>query len=124
MGIVGRGPTLESALEAAAEATFALMVHLPAVRPITAVRFTFEEADRELALVTWLNQLLAEARVAGLILGQFQLRRDGDRWFGEGCGEPWRNDLERGVEVKGATLTMLSVKPIAGGWEARCVVDV
>jgi len=26
--------------------------------------------------------------------------------------------------VKGATLTMLSVQPVDGGWEARCVVDV
>jgi SHS2 domain-containing protein len=32
--------------------------------------------------------------------------------------------MERGVEVKGATLTMLSVKQVEAGWEARCVVDV
>ncbi|MDE2366260.1 MAG: archease, partial [Betaproteobacteria bacterium] len=32
--------------------------------------------------------------------------------------------LERGVEVKGATLTMLSVKQAGAIWEARCVVDV
>jgi SHS2 domain-containing protein len=32
--------------------------------------------------------------------------------------------MERGTEVKGATLTMLSVRRADGGWEARCVIDV
>jgi SHS2 domain-containing protein len=30
----------------------------------------------------------------------------------------------RGTEVKGATLTALSVRHDAQGWQARCVVDV
>ncbi|MGZ5662035.1 MAG: archease, partial [Usitatibacter sp.] len=50
--------------------------------------------------------------------------RAGPRWLGEAWGEPWREGLERGTEVKGATLTMLSVKRAGGLWEARCVVDV
>jgi len=124
MGVVGRGPTLEAAFEAAARATFALMADPAAVRPRESVRFEFEEADPELALVTWLNRLLGEARSVGLALGRFQLRRDGARWIGEAWGERWRDDLHRGVEVKGATLTMLAARPTAGGWEARCVVDV
>jgi SHS2 domain-containing protein len=124
IGIVGRGQTLEAAFEAAAEAMFGIMADLARVRPERAVRVEFEEADPELALVTWLNRLLAEARGASLVLGQFRLRRSNARWIGEGWGEPWRDDLERGVEVKGATLTMLAVQPVEGGWEARCVVDV
>jgi protein archease len=43
---------------------------------------------------------------------------------GSAEGEPWRAGLERGVEVKGATLTGLEVKQRDGIWEARCVVDV
>ncbi len=124
IGIIGRGPTLKAAFEAAAAAMFGIMVDLLAVQPRTAVRVEFEELDPELALVTWLNALLAEAQSAGLILGRFRLRRAGSRWAGEGWGEPWPHDLERGVDVKGATLTMLAVEPQAGGWEARCVVDV
>ena len=45
-------------------------------------------------------------------------------WRGGASGEPWRRDLERGTEVKGATLTMLEVKQERDGWRARCVVDV
>ncbi|HZU06402.1 MAG TPA: archease [Chloroflexota bacterium] len=124
IGLIGRGPTLEAAFEAAAEGMFAIMADLPAVRPLTKVEVAFEEADPELALVTWLNALLAEARTQGLVLSRFHLRRNGTHWTGEAWGEPWRETLERGVEVKGATLTMLAVRPVDGGWEAQCVVDV
>ncbi len=124
VGIIGRGATLEAAFEAAAAATFAVMVDPRAVRPQTVVRVYFEESDPELALVTWLNELLAEARGAGLALLRFRLYRHGAHWSGEGWGEPWRDEVERGVEVKGATLTMLAVQPVHDGWEARCVVDV
>jgi SHS2 domain-containing protein len=94
------------------------------VRGEVSVAIAFEESDLELALVTWLNRLLAEASSAGLIFGHFELMRRDGQWQGTAWGEPWREDLERGVEVKGATLTMLSVQQADGVWEARCVVDV
>jgi len=124
IGVIGRGPSIEAALVAAAEATFAIMADLGAVRPREKIVVAFDESDPEYALVRWLNELLAEARSRGLALGRFRLAHAGDAWRGEAEGEPWRDDLVRGTEVKGATLTMLSVKNAAGGWEARCVVDV
>jgi SHS2 domain-containing protein len=128
IGIVGRGRTVETAFQAAAEAMFAVMIDPAQVRAAVEVRVAFEESDLDLALVPWLNRLLAEARGAGLVLGRFSLRREGDRWcgeaWGEPWGEPWREELGRGVEVKGATLTMLRVAPTNDGWEAACVVDV
>jgi len=124
VGIIGRGPTIEDALVAAAEAMFAIMVNLGEVRPREQVAFTFQESDPEYALVRWLNGLLAEARAGGLALARFRLARSGEHWRGDAVGEPWRDGLTRGTEVKGATLTGLSVEKIPGGWEARCVVDV
>ena len=124
MGVVGHGKTQEAAMQSAAEATFALMADLDEIKPTRAVEVGFDEPDPELALVIWLNRLLAEARAEGLALGRFTLEHTGDHWRGTASGEPWRRDLERGVEVKGATLTMLSVRPTRDGWEARCVVDV
>ena len=124
VGIVGWGPSVEDAFVAAAEAMFGVTLDLDAIRPTTTIRVAFEETDPELALVRWLNALLGEGRAAGLALGKFWLRREGDRWLGEAAGEPWRDDLARGTEVKGATLTMLAVRPCHAGWEARCVVDV
>jgi len=124
VGVVGRGATVEEAFEAAARATFALMTDIAALREERSVSVDFEEADIELALVRWLNLLLGLSHEEGLIFGRFWLERDGVRWRGGAGGEPWRPELERGVEVKGATLTMLQVRQSKDGWEARCVVDV
>ena len=124
IGVVGRGVTLEEAFESAASATFAVMVDLSAVRPERPVTLDFEEADVEIALVRWLNMLLGLSHEQGLVFSRFWIERDGVHWRGGASGEPWRRDLERGTEVKGATLTMLEVKESAAGWVARCVVDV
>jgi protein archease len=124
VGVVGRGATLEQAFIAGAEAVFSLITRLEDVRPRARVEVQFEESDREFAFVTWINQLLARAHENGLVLGRFELEREGDRWRGIAWGEPWRAEMERGVDVKGATLTMLSVAQRDGRWEARCVVDV
>jgi SHS2 domain-containing protein len=59
-----------------------------------------------------------------MVFSQFQVQRHGDRWRADALGETWRPSFEKGVEVKGATLTMLSVKQTGAGWEARCIVDV
>lgn len=124
IGIVGRAERIEEAFEHAATAMFAIMTDPGQVALRGSVVIEFEEADTELALVTWLNLLLGQARSRALIFGRFHLRRDGVRWSGRAEGEPWRAELERGVEVKGATLTGLAVTQQNGIWEARCVVDV
>lgn len=124
IGIVGRGSTIEQAFESAAEAVFAIVTNLETVKPDIPVAFEFEEEDIEFALVTWLNLLLGKAHELGMVFGRFHIHRQGNLWQAEALGEKWHADLEHGVEVKGATLTMLSVKQIGGIWEARCVVDV
>lgn len=124
IGIIGYGDSVEESFVDAAKAVFELMADFSQVSPKQTITIQFEETDLELAFVTWLNLLIAEAQADNLILSQFRIRRKGDRWFGEALGELWRNDLERGIEVKGATLTMLSVKQVNGKWISKCVVDV
>ena len=124
IGVIGRGATVEEAFERAAAATFGVMVDRHTLARATSIEVAFEEDDIELALTRWLNELLAAARVEHLALGAFDLKRDGNYWHGTARGERWRPTIERGVEVKGATLTMLSVRQDERGWEARCVVDV
>jgi SHS2 domain-containing protein len=124
IGIYGRGPDAPAAFCRAAEAMFALMTDLDAVEPREAIGVEFVEADLEFALVKWLNLLLAHAADRGLVFARFELAREGEWWTGTARGEPWREGLERGTGVKGATLTMLSVRHVGGTWDARCVVDV
>jgi SHS2 domain-containing protein len=124
IGIIGRGKTVTSAFTAAARAMFAIMADLNQLQGLEKIILKFEEEDQELALVTWLNLLLAQSYSKGLIFSQFKLAQHNSHWSGEASGEKWREDLARGTEVKGATLTMLSVKQHHGFWEAKCVVDV
>src|SRR5690349_14744639 len=124
IGVVGRGRTIDQAFEAAAQAVFGIMTPVDAVQPRSVVSIEFEEADRELALATWLNLLLGKAHELDMVFSRFHLRHAGDKWNGEVAGEKWNDSLERGVEVKGATLTMLSVEQADSAWEARCIVDV
>jgi len=124
IGVCGRGVKLEDALVSAARAMFAIQADPDSIRPGERVVIQFEERDTELALVRWLNALLGASRERGLAFSDFGLAREGERWRGWAAGEPWHNAVVRGTEVKGATLTMLSVSQDAAGWEARCVVDV
>jgi len=124
IGIIGRGNTVEESFVGAARAMFAIQSELDSVQSIEGIEIDFEEDDVELALVRWLNALLAASRDRAMVLCEFGLAREGGHWLGWARGERWRDALVRGTEVKGATLTMLSVVQGAAGWEARCVVDV
>ena len=124
IGVVGRGASIEEAFAQAAAAMFAIMAEPGAVQPLQRIEVDFDEDDVEFALVRWLNALLAQARERGMVLCRFELQRQGDHWHGLARGEPWRESHARGTEVKGATLTALSVRLHDHGWQARCVVDV
>lgn len=124
MGIIGLGKTIEEAFIQAAHAVFANMANLTQVKAEKTIHLEFEEEDNELALVEWLNLLIGHARAENLIFCHFSLKREDKHWIGAAAGGAWDENVERGVEVKGATLTMLSLKRNHGLWEARCVVDV
>jgi len=124
IGIIGCGDSIEHALTAAAQAVFAIMVDPTLVCPKQVIAIEFEEDDIELALVRWLNLLIANARINAMIFNKFELKRSRAKWQGKAWGEPWREGLERGTEVKGATLTALKVVQQHGHWRAQCVVDV
>ncbi len=124
IGVRGQGRSLEEAFAAAAAAVFAIMTDLNRVRAERVIELQFEEEDQELALVVWLNLLLAAAHEQRMVFRDFRLQRDGRNWHGEAAGEAWREGLMRGTEVKGATLTMLSCSHHEGRWEVACVVDV
>ncbi|RDI46887.1 archease [Aquicella lusitana] len=124
IGIIGRGETVEACFVNAAKSMFSLMANLSQIHSQQTITFEFEEEDLELAFVTWLNQLIARAQEHNLILSDFHLKQEGKYWQGTASGEKWNENIERGIEVKGATLTMLSVKKRDHQWEARCVVDV
>lgn len=71
IGIIGKGSTIEKCFEDSARAMFGLRADLSQIHLKKSIHIEFEESDPELALVTWLNQLLAESIAENLILSHF-----------------------------------------------------
>lgn len=126
IGIRGKGKTLSEAFENAAKSMFSLLVlDLDTIRPQKSAIISCESFDLEGLLVNWLNSLLAESDIKRLVFSHFTVKIQDFRLTGIAKGEPFNfSKHQRGVEVKGATFTELSVKRVEDLWIAQCVVDV
>lgn len=123
-GIEARGKTREAAFENAACAMFAVMTHPSLILPERRVGVDFVEAEPARALGEWLNRLLGQARLAGLVLGSFQLTREGDHYTGEGWGMTWKKGAERGIQLQEVVPGLCVVEQQGKHWLARGVVEV
>src|SRR5262245_11415255 len=103
---------------------FSIMADLGQIAAKQQFSIDFTEDDDEFAFVYWLNNLITEARINHMMFCEFHLTKKGNRWRGYVKGDNWLSEKTHGVEVKGATLTMLSVKKTNNQWEAQCVVDL
>ena len=126
IGVRGIGSTREEAFEQAAVALVAVITDPTLVVARHEIIVECEAADSEVLLVDWLNALVYEMAVRGMIFGRFAVRLEGFRLHGTARGE--EVDVARhepAVEVKGATYTSLFVgQNPDGSWVAQCVVDV
>lgn len=125
VGVRGFGATPADAFEHAAEALTAVVTH-SAVETKTSVEVRCEAPDLELLFVEWLNAIIYEMAVRGMLFGRFAVRIEGTRLEGTLWGEAV--DVERhapACEPKGATYTALKVAADDHGlWSAACIVDV
>jgi len=126
VGVRGIGPSREQAFEQAALALTAVITDLKTVKLKERVNITCEAADDEMLLVNWLNSLLYEMATRRMLFGRFEVFINKSRLSALVWGE--KIDIARhspAVEVKGATVTNLSVKQDKlKRWIAQCVVDV
>lgn len=126
IGVRGYGPTRESAFEQAALALTSVITDVDKVVDKDGVEISCAAPDDELLLMDWLNSVVYEMATRGMLFSRFRIEmRDGRLW-GWAFGEPVDVDKHQpAVEVKGATLTALSVhQKDDGTWVAQCVVDV
>lgn len=126
VGVRGLGDSKSAAFEQAALALTAAVCPPETVRALTEVDIICRAGDDELLLAAWLNALVGEMSSRRMLFGRFEVRlSDGElraRAWGEAV-DPARH--KPAVEVKGATLTELSVRRSPEGrWLAQCVVDV
>jgi SHS2 domain-containing protein len=126
VGVVGEGGTLEEAFAAGARSLFSLVLDLAGVEGREAVPISCEAGHPDSLFVAWLNALLAEADVRGMVFCHFELEiREGWALRGRAWGERFDASRHvRGVEVEGATLTGLRLLPRPSGWRVQTVVAV
>ena len=130
VGLRGFGGSPAEAFVQAALALAAVVSPPDGVRAERVVDLSGEAKDLPFLLFDWLNGLIFEMAVQGLLFGRFEVEVEpsggGLRLRGRAWGEPVDPRRHRpAVEVKGATMTGLSVRESApGAWIAECVVDV
>ena len=128
VGIRGWGASLGEAFAQGARAMFSLMCDdIAQVSPASSVKVAIAASEPDLMFLIWLNQLLAESDLEGILFCDFQLSlTDQGRLEALVSGEPFADlHTDRGIEVKGATFTELQVHELKdGSWVAQCVVDV
>ncbi|MEW6326002.1 MAG: archease [Thermodesulfobacteriota bacterium] len=125
IGIRGKGRTLEEAFSNGAKALFSLMADLSTIEPQKEIQVECTAPDIETLFMVWLNQLIALADLEKMFLCEFSVTISNNNLTAVARGEsisPQKHNL--GVEVKGATYTMLKVFQEAGYFVAQCVVDV
>lgn len=125
VGVRGFGETPEDAFVQAAHALTAVITDAE-VRKEVAVEVDCDAPELELLLVEWLNAVIYEMAVRGMLFGRFAVRIEDSHLKGTLWGEPV--DIERhapACEPKGATYTALEVVRRENGvWSAACIVDV
>lgn len=126
IGVHGYGPTLPEAFVQTALAMTAVITDPDHVRPLMPVPIRCAAPNVELLLADWLNAIVYEMATRRMLFGDFDAVIENGKLEGRATGEPI--DVQRhrpATEVKGATLTELSVyREDDGTWHARCVVDV
>lgn len=126
IGIRGIGHTLEQAFEQGAIALCGVITEPGQVEAKEAIYLELEAPEADLLFMDWLNELIYEMAVRGMLFSHFSVKIDGSRLRATARGEKaMKQKHEPAVEVKGATFTELLVAQQADGtWVAQCVVDV
>jgi tRNA nucleotidyltransferase (CCA-adding enzyme) len=125
VGIAATGATAAEAFRQAALALTAVVTDPTKVRGSTSVPVSCHAADDELLLVAWLNGIVYEMAVRGMVFGDYRVVIKDGTLEGVAIGEAV--DVERhepAVEIKGATLTALQVRFDGHLWHVQCVLDV
>ena len=131
IGIRGYGKTVEEAFINGAKALFALMIDLRRVKDEKTIEIQIEAPDIETLFVEWLNELLAQSSIQGLVFAKFEMdhiKEMNSGYFLRALAVGETLDIRRHkpkIEVKAATYAELRVERGRNGtYLAQTVVDV
>ena len=128
-GMEVRAPTLEACFARAAAGVFASFVpHSPwgGGQAARTVEVRLEEAGLEQLLVAWLEELLYESEVTGLLFFDFEVDQIAEEvMIGRATGRrPAAGEEPAGPAVKAVTWHGLELVQENGAWRARVFLDV
>ncbi len=126
IGVRGIGNSVEEAFEEAGKALFSVMVDIAAVKPSNGIKIECGASNVEELFVEWLNALLAEADIYGMMFSEFKIEEiKNNKIIGSARGEKLSKERHSPkIEVKAATYSGLKVVEENGKWVAECIVDV
>jgi SHS2 domain-containing protein len=126
IGVRGFGHSVEESFEQTALALTAIEADVSTIGQRETIEVHCDAPDLELLLVSWLNAVIYEMAVRGMLFSTFRVVISACFLTGILVGEevdPERHHVA--VEAKGATVTALKVVHDQDGrWVAQCVVDV
>ena len=130
IGIRGIGYSLGEAFAESAQAMFSVMADVETVAPRQSVAVHCQAPDAETLLVEFLNELLFQREMRGLLLSTCHvndIRQKAEGWYLDALAwgeplDPGRHEIR--TEVKAATYAALKVCRQDGLYVAQCVVDV
>lgn len=125
IGIRGYGVSPAEAFSQAALAMTAVITEIPSVEKTSCIDVDCESIDLEYLFVDWLNALVYEMAIRKMLFSEFDVQINNNHLKARVCGERVDRDKHQpAVEIKGATLTELSVSKLDGTWVAQCIIDV
>ncbi len=129
VGVRGRGKTLEGAFEGAGKAMFSVMVELGEIEPKIEIKFAAVGQDNESLLINFLNELLFQNDVNGMLFSEFEVKsieeKDGEFYLkGSAKGDKISEKHNIRTGVKAASYSQVFVGEKDGEFVAQCVVDV
>ncbi|MEM4703369.1 MAG: archease [Candidatus Pacearchaeota archaeon] len=124
IGIRGKGKTVELAFCEAAKAMFSVECNIQKVKPFRKINIKCKASNIEELFVEWLNALLAQSSVHGMLFSKFYCKIKNNKLVGWAKGEKIQAKHELKIEVKAATYSELKVYRQDRLWTAQCIVDV
>lgn len=127
IGILAMGKTREQAFEEGAKAMFGVMVDVKKVEPRKKVEVSAASDKLDTLFVEWLNALLAQKDIKGMVFSKFKVQiNEGENFQikGEAWGDEFKESQNFKTEVKAATYSGLKYKQVFDEHHLQCVLDI
>jgi len=127
IGIRGFGKSIEESFEETAKAMTSILVDLNTIEPKKTIKITAEANSIEELLFEFLNEILAQIDIEGMIFSEFKITKlKNNKLEAELKGEelkPKKHHTK--TQVKAATYSQLKVYQNQNKeWVSQCIVDV